>query len=226
MIRIHQSHETPHAILNNTQVYLRTGNRNKPERLADIREIADRHQLSVHMDGARLFNAANALDIQPCDLTQYVDSVTFCLSKGLSAPVGSVLCGSADYIAKARRVRKALGGGMRQAGILAAAGLVSLERMVGRLVEDHQHARLLANGLAEIRGITLDVDMVKTNIVFFDLDDNVPFSTKEIVQRMRDEANIWVGTSGSRRFRAVTHVWISRDDIEVFLNLMEEILQD
>lgn len=114
---------------------------------------------------------------------------------------------------------------MRQAGILAAAGLVSLEKMVDRLVEDHKHASLLAKGLAEIPGISLDVGMVRTNIVFFGLDDNVPLSVEEVAQRLREEANVWVGTSDTRRFRAVTHCWISRDEINIFLDLLEDILQ-
>lgn len=206
------------------------GNKNgypiAPAYFADIRRVADQHQLAVHLDGARIFNAAIALGLPPSDITQYVDSVTFCLSKGLSAPVGSVLCGTNEYVKRARRIRKAVGGGMRQAGILAAAGIVSLEEMVDRLEDDHRNARLLAEGLAEIPGISLDMDKVRTNIVFFDLDDDVPFSTQEIALRMRSEANVWVGTRTSRTFRAVTHYWISRDDVALFLNLMEEALQN
>ena len=132
--------------------------------------------------------------------------------------------GEAGFVA--RHERKALGGGMRQAGILAAAGIVSLESMVDRLVEDHRHARLLANGLASIPGIKLDLDLVKTNIVFFDLDEDSPFTAHEVAQKMREQANIWVGTAGPRRFRAVTHYWIGQNDIKSFLNLMEQILQD
>lgn len=193
---------------------------------ADIQGVASRHQLSVHLDGARLFNAAIALNVTPSDLTQHVDSVTFCLSKGLCAPAGSLLCGSEEFISRARRMRKALGGGMRQVGILAAAGIVSLESMVDRLEEDHRHARLLANGLASLPGIKLDLDLVKTNIVFFDLDEDSPFTAHEVAQKMREQANIWVGTAGPRRFRAVTHYWIGQNDIKSFLNLMEQILRD
>jgi threonine aldolase len=195
-----------------------------PRYFTDIREVAHRHQLLVHMDGARIFNAAIACNVPPAEITQHVDSITFCLSKGLAAPVGSVLCGSKDFIARARRIRKSLGGGMRQAGILAAAGIVSLTEMVDRLEEDHKHAHLLASGLAKIPGIFLDVDMVKTNIVFFELDDDVPFSAEDIVQRLREEGNILVGTDGLRRFRAVTHCWINRRNVEVFLELLEEII--
>lgn len=123
-------------------------------------------------------------------------------------------------------MRKALGGGMRQVGILAAAGIVSLESMVDRLEEDHRHARLLANGLASLPGIKLDLDLVKTNIVFFDLDEDSPFTAHEVAQKMREQANIWIGTAGPRRFRAVTHYWIGQNDIKSFLNLMEQILRD
>ncbi len=196
-----------------------------PEYFADIRDIANRHGLFVHMDGARIFNAAVALNLEPSELTKNVDSVSFCLSKGLAAPVGSVLCGASDYIKRARRMRKALGGGMRQAGILAAAGIVALEDMVDRLEEDHRHARLLANGLAKIPGICIEEDMVKTNLVFFALDDRVPYSTQEIAQRMRERANIWVGTMGQRHFRAVTHYWIGEEDVKTFLDLLDDILQ-
>ena len=192
---------------------------------ADIREVANRHKLFVHMDGARLFNAAVAQGLNPSELTQYVDSVTFCLSKGLSAPVGSILCGSADFIGRARRVRKSLGGGMRQAGILAAAGIIALKEMVDRLEEDHRHARLLADGLAQVSGVNIDEKMVRTNLVFFELDDDVPYSAQEVAQRMRERANVWVGTMGPRKFRAVTHYWIGEADVIIFLDLLDDILQ-
>ena len=192
---------------------------------AEIREVANRHQLFVHMDGARIFNAAAALSLDPSELTQYVDSVTFCLSKGLCAPVGSILCGSTTFIERARRVRKSLGGGMRQAGVLAAAGLISLGEMVDRLEEDHRHARVLADGLAQMPGIRVDENKVKTNLVFFDLDDEAPFSTQEIAQRMRERANVWVGTMGPRNFRAVTHYWIGQAEVKLFLDLLDDILQ-
>jgi threonine aldolase len=196
-----------------------------PEYFADIREVADRHQLSVHMDGARLFNAAVALGLEPSELTKYVDSVSFCLSKGLCAPVGSILCGSASFIAQARRVRKSLGGGMRQAGVLAAAGVIAVEEMVNRLEEDHRHARQLADGLAQMPGIYLDESMVRTNLIFFELADDVPYSSQEVAQRMRERANVWVGINGPRKFRAVTHYWIDQADVKTFLDLLDDILQ-
>jgi len=195
-----------------------------PDYFAGIWEIAQRHNLNVHLDGARLFNAAAALNLDAPDIARYVDSVTFCLSKGLCAPVGSVLCGTADFIHRARRMRKAVGGGMRQAGILAAAGIVALEEMVGRLDIDHRNACLLAEGLSQIRGIEVDMEMVRTNMVFFSLADEVPLDAHEIARRMRDEANIWVGDRDARSFRAVTHYWIKKSDVEVFLDVLGSVM--
>lgn len=196
-----------------------------PAYFAGMAAVAREHQLAVHMDGARVFNAAAALDLSVADLAQYVDSLTFCLSKGLCAPVGSLLCGSSEFIANARRMRKALGGGMRQAGVLAAAGIVALDEMVDRLVEDHRLAKMMAEGLAKIPGICVDVAKVRTNIVFFGLAADVPYTSAEIAQKMRAEANVWVGAESVRGFRAVTHYWISESDVVIFLDLLEEILQ-
>ncbi|MCA9933696.1 MAG: low-specificity L-threonine aldolase [Ardenticatenaceae bacterium] len=190
---------------------------------AAIRAIADQHGLAVHMDGARLFNAAVALGVDASHVTQHVDSVSFCLSKGLCAPVGSLLCGSADFIHKARRVRKSLGGGMRQAGILAAAGLIALDEMVERLADDHASAQRLAQGLAQIPGIVVDVTAVKTNIVFFSLADDVPHSPKDIIHALRQE-NIYLGGSGPRRFRAVTHYWVREAEVDKLLHTLHTIV--
>lgn len=140
------------------------------EYLAEVRAFADGHGLPVHMDGARIFNAAVAAGTPVSEITRYADSVQFCLSKGLSAPIGSIVAGSAEFIRGVRRVRKMLGGGMRQAGIIAAAGLVALEE-TDRLAEDHANARLLAEGLAGVAGIELDPAVVQTNIVMFRVTD-------------------------------------------------------
>jgi len=153
--------------------------------MARVRDIADRHGLAIHLDGARLFNASVALGVPAATLAADADSVTFCLSKALAAPVGSVLCGRAAFIARARRMRKVLGGGMRQAGVLAAAGLVALETMVDRLAEDHANARRLAEGLAELPGIAIDLDRVQTNIVIFDL-RREGITPDDLVERMAD----------------------------------------
>ena len=195
-----------------------------PDYFVAVREIANRHNLAVHMDGARLFNAAVALNLSAAEITQHVDSVTFCLSKGVGAPVGSVLCGSTDFIYKARRVRKSLGGGMRQAGILAAAGIISLNEMIERLADDHARAQQMAQGLAEIPGIIINPEMVKTNMVFFGLSDEVTLPTREIIDAMREKANIWLGALGTRRFRAVTHYWIGDKEVELFLKTLADIL--
>ena len=195
-----------------------------PEYLASIAAVARAYGLALHMDGARLFNAAVAQDLDAAQLAQHVDSVTFCLSKGLCAPVGSVLCGSADFIYRARRARKILGGGMRQAGILAAAGIVALNEMIERLADDHAHARLLAEGLARLPGVRVNVDMVRTNMVFFDLADDVALSSEEVADQLRQTANVWLGTNGPRGFRVVTHYWIDADDVAVLLDGLEKVL--
>lgn len=195
-----------------------------PDYFAQIRQVADRHGLAVHMDGARLFNAAVALGVDAAEITRHVDSVTFCLSKGLSAPVGSVICGTADFIHQARRARKLVGGGMRQAGVLAAAGVVALHEMIERLADDHANARLLAAGLAELPGIHVDVEMVRTNMVFFKLAEACPVSPETITNQLRQRANIWIGSAYQRQFRAVTHYWTTRSHVARFVETMAAIL--
>lgn len=197
----------------------------EPDYFQQIRHIADQHGLIVHMDGARIFNAAVALNLDPREITQHVDSITFCLSKGLCAPVGSVLCGSEEFIQQARRARKLVGGAMRQAGIMAAAGIVALTEMVERLADDHANARRLAEGLAQIPGIKLQPELVKTNMFFFTLDESVRVTPAQLVQRLRDEANIWLSGGYSRSFRAVTHYWIQAADVDLFIKTARAILQ-
>ncbi len=182
------------------------------EYMAQVGQLARELGLRLHIDGARIFNAAAALGVPAADLAAQANSVTFCLSKGLCAPVGSVLCGSRDFIARGRRIRKQLGGGMRQAGVLAAAGLVSLNKMTGRLSEDHQRARMLAQGLAEIPGLVLDTPAPATNMVFAHLADQVPADAGQVVKRLAEQG-VKIGAVGERRFRLVTHYWI--DDAAV-----------
>jgi threonine aldolase len=179
--------------------------------------------LKVHLDGARVFNAAVALGVDVRELTALVDSVTFCLSKGLSAPVGSVLCGDREFIKKAHRIRKMLGGGMRQVGVLAAAGIVALEKMVPRLGEDHARARTLAEGLSENRGLVLDAGTPATNMVFMNLAEDVPMSADEVAEKMK-ERGVLVGVSGARRFRLVTHCWINDDGVNKAVAAFGEVL--
>jgi len=191
---------------------------------ADMGAIAKRHNLRVHLDGARLFNTAVALECDPASLTEHVDSVTFCLSKGLCAPVGSVLCGSSDFIHQARRQRKLLGGGMRQAGILAAAGLVALDEMVDRLAEDHKHAFQLATGLTAIDGIVLDPDRVRTNIVLFELSPEVPLDAARFARKLAEDHSLLVDPQDDRLIRAVTHHGIGARHIEQFISAAADIL--
>lgn len=194
----------------------------RPDYMAAVREIADRNALSVHLDGARIFNAAVALGLPAAELTRDVDSVTFCLSKGLSAPIGSVLCGSEDFIYEARRTRKILGGGMRQAGIIAAAGIVALEEMVERLAEDHANAARLAQGLADMPGIDLDPAQVETDIVIFELlrDDMTPAQLTESLR----ERGVLVSPIDGQRLRAVTHQGIQARDIDAALTAFRQAL--
>jgi threonine aldolase len=195
-----------------------------PSYFAAVRALADRHGLRIHLDGARIFNAAIALGVDPREITQHVDSVTFCLSKGLSAPVGSVVCGDADFIYQAHRARKVLGGGMRQAGIIAAAGIVALEQMVDRLANDHVHARQLAEGVSTIPGLLIDLERVQTNLVYFDLTPDAPCSGTEVVAQLQDRG-VLVGYSPDRGFRAVTHCWIDDADIEAALTALREVME-
>src|SRR5512142_2966229 len=178
-----------------------------PETTRAISKLAHDNGLKVHLDGARIFNAAAALGVPARELTAPVDSVTFCLSKGLSAPVGSVLCGDKAFIRKAQRARKLLGGGMRQAGILAAAGIVALQKMVDRLAEDHARARNLAEGLRQNDCIILDPGTPATNMVFFNLAPHAALSAPEICDRLAPQG-ILVSPRSERRFRLVTHYWI------------------
>jgi threonine aldolase len=193
------------------------------EYVRQVYELAHAHGLKVHLDGARLFNATVAMGIRAGDLTRYVDSVTFCLSKALCAPVGSVLCGDEEFIAKARRVRKQLGGGMRQAGVLAAAGIVALETMVDRLAEDHVRARKLADGLRPINGVTLAPAEPATNMVFFNLSKDMP-DVGDIEREMKKRGVLTHG-SGPRRFRVVTHYWIDDSGVDKAVAAFREVLK-
>jgi len=203
-----------------------------PEYTRQISEFAHARGLSVHLDGARIFNAAVALDekmgvgaryIVPL-LTGPVDSVTFCLSKGLCAPVGSVLCGSKPFIAKAIRLRKMLGGGMRQAGILAAAGIIALEKMVDRLAEDHARARKLADGLRQVPGIVLDPGTPATNMIFLSLSAGVKWTTGEFIDKVK-ENGVLISDTGERRFRLVTHYWIDDEGVEKTVAAFRAVLE-
>jgi threonine aldolase len=186
----------------------------------EVCNLAHTRGLKVHLDGARIFNAAIALGVPACALAQNSDSVALCLSKGLSAPVGSLLCGSKDFVERARKFRKMLGGGMRQAGVIAAAGIVALETMVDRLAEDHSNARRLAQGLAGIEGIRLAQDDIPTNIVMFHFFPEL--SVVGFVEGL-ERAGVKVGLRDGRPFRAVTHRMVSSSDIDEALTRIEAV---
>ena len=185
--------------------------------------LAHGRGLKLHVDGARLFNAAVALGVGAAELAGLADSVMFCLSKGLCAPIGSVLCGSGDFIAEARRNRKMVGGGMRQVGTIAAAGIVALESMVERLEDDHANARSLADGLRGIPGVELDPTPPQTNMVYFNLGRSAPVDPGELVRRVGEQGVLLDG-DGSRRFRLVTHYWVTAADIDKTVAAVREAL--
>lgn len=193
------------------------------EYLQQAGDLAHLLGLKLHLDGARIFNAAAALNIPAAEIAAPADSVTFCLSKALCAPVGSVLCGSKEFILKARRLRKQLGGGMRQAGILAAAGIVALQEMTGRLVEDHARANTMATQLANIPGIELTHGMPQSNMVFINLEDGVSVDAQRIAARMR-ERNIRISVVSERGFRLVLHYWIDDEAVEKTVTAFRSVL--
>ena len=190
----------------------------------EVANLARANNITLHIDGARIFNAAVALGVEVQELVEDADSVSFCMSKGLAAPVGSVICGSKDFIDQARGIRKGLGGGMRQAGIIAAAGIVALETMVDRLQEDHTNARLLADGIADLPGVVLDPETIKTNIIYFDMDDNVIESADFLA--VLAAKGIQFFDTGPRRFRMVTHYGITAEDILYTIDAFKQTLTD
>lgn len=187
-----------------------------PEDTKAVGDVAHEAGVPVHMDGARIFNAAVALEVPPAALAQDVDDLSFCLSKSLSCPVGSVLVGSEDFIQQAKRWRKMLGGGMRQAGVLAAAGLVALDTMIDRLAEDHQNARRLAHGLANIDGLSVDPETIQTNIVYFMVDEDLG-TAADLIAALKNHG-VLVSYPGKQSIRMVAHRHISPEDIEEALS--------
>jgi threonine aldolase len=193
-----------------------------PAYLQTVADLAAGHGLKIHVDGARIFNAAVALDVTIKQLAETADSLSFCLSKGLAAPVGSLVCSNAAFIARARRHRKVLGGGMRQAGVLAAAGIVALKEMPPRLAEDHDNARRLAQGLNALPGIQLDPANVQTNIVYVNFTLPSP-PAADIVARLNAKG-LKVLATGPDQIRAVTHFGISKEDIGQALTIFEDVM--
>lgn len=193
-----------------------------PKQMQALKAVADRHGMAIHVDGARIFNAAVSLGAAPEALARDADSLTFCLSKGLSCPFGSLIVGDAAFIARARKFRQMVGGGMRQAGIMAAAGIVALNTMVERLSEDHENARALAEGLMEL-GIALDIESVQSNMVFFEVPAQVS-DAGGFVEKLK-ALGVHVNPPGGRRVRMVTHWGIARKDIGIALQAVKEALR-
>jgi threonine aldolase len=184
----------------------------KLSHMAEVSDAAHRRKLPLHLDGARIFNAALALETTPKEIASVADTVQFCLSKGLASPVGSLLCGSCEFIRRAHRTRKVLGGGMRQAGIIAAAGIVALTSMVDRLTEDHQNARALAQGFGLVAGINVRPVANRTNMVVFDVDSDADAS-RRFASAMK-QRGVLISPRDATSFRVVTHYGISRADID------------
>ena len=223
-IRLKNIHHPPTTLLCLENTHNRCGGAVlTPEYTSTIARLAHEYKLQVHLDGARIFNAAVALDVPASELARPADSVCFCLSKGLSAPVGSLLCGPQEFIEKARKWRKMVGGGMRQAGVIAATGIVALQKMVSRLAEDHANARHLAYGLARISGISVRPEKIQSNIVLFESPTTMPGA--EFIQRM-DAQGVKLLHRGERRVRAVTHRMVGASDIDEALNHIELIVKE
>lgn len=188
-----------------------------------VGKLVKEHGLKLHIDGARLFNAAAALGVDAKELVAAADSVMFCLSKGLVAPVGSMLVGTKEFIAKAFRLRKMLGGGMRQVGVVAAAGLISLKRMTGRLGQDHARAKSLFEGLKQVSGLRLAAEP-SSNMVYFDLEDSVALTESQIIEEMK-QRGVLVDYSAPRQFRLVTHYWVDDAGVEKTVQALKSVLK-
>ena len=190
----------------------------------DVKKVANKHDLSIHLDGARIFNAAIALNKSVDELTKDCDTISCCLSKGLSAPVGSVILGNKAFILKAKHMRKALGGGMRQAGLIAAGGIFSLENMIDRIADDHVNAKELAYELHKIKTISINPEQVYTNIVFI-YNKNTKISNKQLLNEL-EKNNIKIDYKGNSKFRLVTHSGFKKRDINSVVKVFKEILKD
>lgn len=195
-----------------------------PAYTREVGEVARRNGLLLHIDGARIFNAAVAQNVPIQDLVDPADSVMFCLSKGLAAPLGSMLVGTHKFIARARHIRKMLGGGMRQVGIVAAAGIISLEKMVNRLYDDHARAKNLADGLRQVKGLVVDEGSPYSNMVYLNLADDVTINAQQICEKM-EARGLLLDAENSRRFRLVVHYWIDDDAVEKTISAFHEILE-
>lgn len=189
-----------------------------------IKELAVTKNIPVHLDGARIFNAAKSLKVDVKEVTRHTDSVMFCLSKGLAAPIGSILAGHKDFIKKARKNRKLMGGGLRQAGVIAAAGIVAIEKMVDRLDEDHANSKYLAEELSKFEGINVKFDRNDINMIFFELGDEIIEENQFVCKMLKK--NIKINGKEDGEYRYVTNKDVSSEDIKYVLKQMKEILNE
>ena len=223
VVRTPNVHHAPTALICLENTHNRGGGSIWPlENIRAIREFARSVSVPLHLDGARLMNACVATGLTPKDYAQYFDSCTLCLSKGLGAPVGSLVIGSKEFMTKAHRFRKQFGGGMRQAGILAAAGIYALEHNVERLAEDHLNAKRLARGIADIDGLDIDVNAVVTNILYFDV-RRPGLTVSTLLERLKTAGVLMLGT-GPNSIRAVTHLDVSKEGIERAVEVLRQVV--
>jgi threonine aldolase len=220
-VRAPNVHHAPTALICLENTHNRGGGSIWPlENIRTIRQFACSAGVPMHLDGARLLNACVATGLSPRDYAQYFDSCTLCLSKGLGAPVGSLVIGSKEFIARAHRFRKQFGGGMRQAGILAAAGIYAFEHNVERLAEDHLNAKRLARGIAAIDGLEIDVNSVETNIIFFQVRQS-GLTVPQLLARLKDDG-VLMGDTGATGIRAVTHLNVSKEGIDRAIEVLRK----
>lgn len=194
-----------------------------PEQMVDYRKVADKYGLNIHVDGARIFNASVALGVKASELAKDADTLSFCLSKGLSCPFGGLLVGSKEIITRARYYKQMFGGGFRQAGYMAACGIYALDHMIDRLAEDHENAKLLAKGLIDL-GMEIDMNSVQTNMVFFYIPPAL-IDSNEFYQKMTKEGEIKINPPNKNKIRLVTHYGIEKEDVEYFLGKVKEVLK-
>lgn len=188
-----------------------------------VSQIASEHNLLFHLDGARIFNASVKLGVDVKELTKQADSMMFCLSKGLCAPIGSMLCGTKEFIFQANRIRKQLGGGTRQAGIIAAAGIYALENLIDRLGEDHERAKKLGQGIGKIGGLKMTPGAPETNMIFFSIDENIQWSAEELAEEAAREG-VKIDAPGPRLIRMVTHYWIDDEMINQAVQVLDKVI--
>ncbi len=198
------------------------GNVVSVENIKEIKNIAEKHSIPVHLDGARIFNAAVSLNVDAKEIAACADSVMFCLSKGLAAPVGSILAGDKKFIDRARKNRKLMGGGMRQAGILAAAGIIALEKMTLRLNDDHENAKYFAEELSKLNGVIVKKDRLDIDMIFFEMGDDI-IQEKILIEKLF-EKNIKISGKEDGEYRFVTHWEITKEDIDFVINSIKELM--